>query len=248
MDRNQIQKGAEAFYFPGNKTGVLVIHGFTGTTQSMYDYGESLAEAGYTVLGPRLTGHGTFPEQMEMASYLDWIKDVEAGLEKLMEMCDEIYIAGLSMGGTLALYLGERYPDLAGIILVNAAIELPKMTEYYEAKKDKSERFIPGIGSDIKKEDITELAYDKTPIKSMGDIIELMKLVKMNLTKITMPILIFSSNVDHVVPPENSRSIYNQVSSKQKKFIELKNSYHVATLDNDKDLIYSKTIEFLKSK
>lgn len=248
MDRSQIEKGAEAFYFPGNKTGILVIHGFTGTTQSVYEFGESLAREGYTVLGPRLSGHGTFPEQMEMASYLDWINDVEAGLEKLMEMCDEIYVAGLSMGGTLALYLSERYPKLAGMILVNAAIELPKMAEYYEVKKDKAERFVPGIGSDIKKENVNELAYDKTPVKSMGDIIELMNLVKMNLEKIEIPTLVFSSVIDHVVPPENSKYIYDQISSKQKEIISLEESYHVATLDNDKEPIISKSIAFLNSK
>src|SRR5690625_5763310 len=70
------------------------------------------------------------------------------------------------MGGTLAMYLSERYPDLAGMILINAAIELPKMTTYYESKKDKAERFVPGIASDIKNPHVTELAYDKTPVKS----------------------------------------------------------------------------------
>lgn|SRR5690625_57753 len=246
MESSQIQKEAKAFYFPGNKTGVLVIHGFTGTTQSMYEYGETLANEGYTVLAPRLTGHGTFPEQMEMASYLDWIKDVESGLEKLKEICEIVFVAGLSMGGTLAMYLSERYPDLAGMILINAAIELPKMTTYYESKKDKAERFVPGIASDIKNPHVTELAYDKTPVKSMGDLIELTDLVKMNLSKITVPTLIFSSITDHVVPPENSHYIYNNINSKRKTMIELKNSYHVATLDNDKEIIFSETIDFLK--
>ncbi len=247
MDSSQIQKGAESFYFPGNKTGVLVLHGFTGTTQSVYEYGKAIAEEGYTVLGPRLTGHGTFPEQMEMASYLDWIKDVEAGLEKLKEMCDKVYVAGLSMGGTLTLYLSERYPNLAGIILINAAVELPKMNEYYETKKDKAERFVPGIGSDIKKPNTIELAYDQTPVKSMGDILELMELVKIKLTEIKVPALLFSSIDDHVVPPENSEYIIDKIRSEQKELIHLENSYHVATLDNDKPFIISKTIDFLKS-
>src|SRR5699024_12460384 len=77
---------------------------------------------------------------------------------------------------------------------------------------------------------VTELAYDKTPVKSMGDLIELTDLVKMNLSKITVPTLIFSSITDHVVPPENSHYIYNNINSKRKTMIELKNSYHVATL------------------
>src|SRR5690625_6030145 len=101
MESSQIQKEAKAFYFPGNKTGVLVIHGFTGTTQSMYEYGETLANEGYTVLAPRLTGHGTFPEQMEMASYLDWIKDVESGLEKLKEIRSEEHTSELQSRGHL---------------------------------------------------------------------------------------------------------------------------------------------------
>src|SRR5690625_6581126 len=102
---------------------------------------------------------------MEMASYLDWIKDVESGLEKLKEICEIVYVAGLSMGGTLAMYLSERYPDLAGMILINAAIELPKMTKYYESKKDKSESYVSGIASDIKNLHVTALTYDKKSVQ-----------------------------------------------------------------------------------
>src|SRR4051794_15236160 len=95
----QVLKEAEEFYFAGNNIGVLVIHGFTGSTQSMRLLGEKIAEAGYTVYGPRLTGHGTTPEDMEKASYQDWIKDVEDGFIKLKETCATVFVCGLSMGG-----------------------------------------------------------------------------------------------------------------------------------------------------
>ena len=247
MDKDQVLDEAQSFYFPGNETGILLIHGFTGSTQSMRGYGEYLANKGYTVLGPRLSGHGTTPEQMEMVSYLAWIKDVESALEKMKEMCEKVYVAGLSMGGTLSLYLAEKHPDLAGVILINPAVKLSSMKEYYEEKKDKPERFIQGLGSDIKKPNVEELAYKLTPVKSMGDLIELMGLVRRNLVKVTAPTLIFSSVVDHVVPPENSIRILNEISSENKELISLENSYHVATLDNDLELINTETDKFIRA-
>src|SRR5699024_12783624 len=120
------------------------------------------------------------------------------------------------------------------MILINAAIELPKIKTYYGSKKNNAERFVPGIASDIKKPQVTELAYDKTPVKSMGDLIELTDLVKMNLSKITVPTLIFSSITDHVVPTEKSHYINNNINSNRKTMIELNNSYHFATYDNNK--------------
>ncbi|WP_188454225.1 alpha/beta hydrolase [Virgibacillus oceani] len=242
----QVMEDAKEFYFTGNKTGVLVIHGFTGTTQSMRFLGEQLAEAGLTVYGPRLTGHGTTPEDMENAKYQDWIQTVENGLKKLKETCSEIYVAGLSMGGTLTLYLAENYPKIKGIMPINAAINMPELIETYAALASTDTRFVDGIGSDIKKEGVKELAYPKTPVKSMGEIITLSEQVRVNLDKINTPALIFSSPVDHVVPPENSQEIYQTISSEDRSIIVLENSYHVATLDNDKELIAEKCIEFIK--
>jgi len=244
----KVMNGAEEFYFPGNYVGVLVIHGFTGTTQSMRYLGEKFQEAGFTVYGPRLSGHGTKPEDMEKASYHEWVNDVEEALKKLKETCSEIYVSGLSMGGTLTLYLAENHPEIKGIMPINAAIYMPDMIKNYETFSRTGTRFVKGIGSDIKQEDVKELAYSKTPVKSMFDIIELSKNVRSNLSKITIPALIFKSKVDHVVPPENSEEIYDSITSNVKRLVELENSYHVATLDTDKARIAQECIAFIKSK
>ncbi|GIO23567.1 carboxylesterase [Oceanobacillus sp. J11TS1] len=235
-----VLKGAEPFQFEGNRVGVLVSHGFTGTTQSMYPIGKAFADAGYTVYGPRLKGHGTAPEDMEKCTYQDWVDSIEEAYSWLEERCDTIFMCGLSMGGTLTLHTAAKH-SLAGIILINAAVEISAMDENQEA------RFIDAIGSDIKKEGAVELAYDKTPVKSIGEIKKLMKETKANLAKITCPALIFVSNEDHVVPPDNSQTILEGISSAQKEIISLKESYHVATLDNDQDLIIEKSLSALQS-
>lgn len=244
----QVMKDAEEFYFPGNDVGVLTIHGFTGSTQSIRLLGEKISESGFTVYGPRLTGHGTTPEDMEKASYQDWIKDVESGLSKLRETCSTIFVSGLSMGGTLTLYLAENHPDIKGIMPINAATYMPEMIKNYETLSNGNTRFVEGIGSDIKIEGVTELAYAKTPVKSMMDLLKLSENVRGNLAKITTSALIIRSMQDHVVPPENSVEIFKNISSEYKKIIELENSYHVATLDTDKELIAEECIAFIQSR
>ncbi|QKY70063.1 carboxylesterase [Lentibacillus sp. CBA3610] len=245
-DTYPVMSEAEEFYYPGNKTGVLVIHGFTGTTQSVHFLGKQLAEQGFTVFGPRLAGHGTDPEDMEGSTYQEWIQTVERGLEKLQATCEEVFVTGLSMGGTLTLYLAAEHPEIKGIMPINAATHMPDMIENYEALKNTGTRFVEGIGSDIKQEGIEELAYQETPVKSMKEGIDLFEMVRGKLAEVNTPAMIFSSAVDHVVPPENSREIYESISSDVREFVMLENSYHVATLDNDKELIAEKCIAFIK--
>lgn len=243
MTQHSVMKGAEPFYFPGNEIGVLVQHGFTGTTQSVRELGEHLAKAGFTVCGPRLKGHGTHYTDMETATHADWMESAEAGYRKLKESCKHIFVVGLSMGGTLALHLAHRYPDTKGMVLINAAIQMEQMEQVAQMEEP---RFLDAIGSDIKAEGVKELAYEKFPLKSVRELLQLMNLTREKLSAIQCPALIFASTEDHLVPPDNSQFIYDQIKSEDKKIVSLENSYHVATLDNDKGLIKRETEAFVR--
>ncbi|MBS8264805.1 alpha/beta fold hydrolase [Mesobacillus boroniphilus] len=239
----QVLEGAEPFFYEGNSVGILVSHGFTGSTQSMRPLGEAYAAQGYTVCGPRLKGHGTHYEDLEQTTYQDWVASVEEGFQWLKERCDTIFVTGLSMGGTLTLYMAEKYPEVRGIVLINAAIDIPAMKPVLQLE---GTRFLDAIGSDIKKLGVTELAYEKTPVQSIKEILPFMKVVKEDLSKVSCPALIFVSDDDHVVPPDNSQTIFDHISSETKEIHHMKESYHVATLDNDQKIIIDKTLEFIK--
>lgn len=240
-EKHSVMTEAQPFYFEGNKVGILISHGFTGSTQSMLPLGEAYAKAGYTVCGPRLKGHGTHYEDMEKTTYHDWIASIEEGYQWLKERCDTIFVTGLSMGGTLTLYIAETYPDIKAVIPINAAIDIQDM----ENMQHSNQRFLDAIGSDLKNPEVKELAYNKTPVQSLKEIVLLMKKVKESLYTVTCPALIFVSTEDHVVPPGNSQTIYDSISSRNKQIIYLKNSYHVATLDNDQQLIIDETLKFI---
>lgn len=239
----EVLNGAEPFQVEGGRTGILVSHGFTGTVQSMRPLGEAFADQGFTVTVPRLKGHGTHHEEMEETTYHDWITSIEEAFGWLSERCDSIFMAGLSMGGTLALHMAQKHPEIKAISLINAAVDVPAMAVVHDMQ---DVRFMDAIGSDIKKEGITELAYEKTPVASIKQLLAFMDEVHNDLPKITCPALIFVSPEDHVVPPENSQMIFSRISSTEKRIIEMPDSYHVATLDNDQQRIIEETMAFFK--
>ncbi|WP_044737018.1 carboxylesterase [Geobacillus kaustophilus] len=235
--------GAEPFCAENGPVGVLLVHGFTGTPHSMHPLAEAYAKAGYTVCLPRLKGHGTHYEDMERTTFDDWIASVEEGYEWLKERCGAIFVTGLSMGGTLTLHLAEHHPDIRGIVLVNAAIDIPAIRSGLAAGGELP-RYLDSIGSDLKNPDVKELAYEKTPTASLLELARLMEQTKANLDRIVCPALIFVSDEDHVVPPENADIIFQGIPSTEKEIIRLRNSYHVATLDYDQPMIIERSLEF----
>ncbi len=119
----EVLKDAEPFQYEGNDIGVLVVHGFTGSTQSMRYLGESLHRRfGFSVVGPRLPGHGTSPDDMETTGYLDWLGGAEEALRTLAARKRKVFVTGLSVGGTLTLNLAARFGDLVhGVAPIAAA-------------------------------------------------------------------------------------------------------------------------------
>jgi carboxylesterase len=242
----EILAGAEPFDLPGNETGILVCHGFTGSPQSMRPLGEALHQAGYTVLGPRLPGHGTSPEDMATTGARDWVAGVEAALAQLKTRCARVFMTGLSMGGTLTLYMAGQHPQaFAGIIPINAVVRFENADLAGLAYAPRLPAMIPGIGSDIKKPGVVELAYPAVPVGCIAEIHALAAVTYALLPRVTTPTLILTSREDHVVPPVNARLIAGAISASVIEQVALAESYHVATLDNDLPKIIAETLRFI---
>jgi carboxylesterase len=248
MSDESILAGAEPFFFKGNDIGVLVCHGFTGTPQSMRYLGEQLHRAGYTVIGPRLKGHGISPAAMAGSTAADWIESVDDALAELRKCCTQIFVAGLSMGGTLALYTAASHPDLIrGAIPINAAVQLGNPDMAGLAFGRGLPATVPGIGSDIKDPGTQELAYAEVPVPAFRQIYALMAVTHDLLPRVQCPTLVITARQDHVVSPSNGPLIAGKVGANRVELLWLEDSYHVATLDHDKLLIATRAIDFIRS-
>jgi len=239
----------EPLYLVGSgdkgRVGLLLCHGFTGSPRSMHEWALRSADAGHTVAVPLLTGHGRTPEALETAQWTDWVADVEEAYAWLQERVDAVFVSGLSMGGTLALRLAAHHPEIAGVVTVNAAIRHPQELLMRALGRIGFPRWTKAVGNDTKLAGVDEGAYDRIPIRAARQFAHVMAAVRRDLGLVRCPALVFSSVVDHVMPPSNQQTIYDSVASKTKALVKLEDSHHVATMDNDKELVFAKTLEFI---
>jgi carboxylesterase len=240
--------GAEPYSTTGDTRGALVLHGFTGNPQSMRGLALALADAGFTVEMPLLPGHGTQVEDMVDTRWSDWSAAVEAAYTELAARSDGVLVVGLSMGGTLSVWLAEHHPEIAALALVNPLIEPPAddAIEFIQAMIDGGDEVAPGIGSDIAMEGAVEAAYPGSPLRAALSLFAGAAEVETDLESVTCPVLVFTSVQDHVVDPVSSQKLLARAKGPVEQ-VMLERSFHVATLDWDKDEIESRTVEFATS-
>jgi carboxylesterase len=241
--------GAEPFSHdagPGS-TGVLVVHGFTGSPKSMRPWAESLAEAGLSVELPRLPGHGTSWQDMSVTRWEDWYAEVDRAFSGLRERCDSVFVMGLSMGASLSLRLAENRPtEVAGLVLVNPSVHTERWDRHLLPFLRHVVKAFPGIRNDIKKPGQDEGAYEKMPLESAYSLQQGWVQIRADIAKVTAPVLLLHSRTDHVVEPSNAAWVLAHVSSADRTEVWLEESYHVATIDNDAPLIISSSLDFVR--
>ena len=230
----------------GRRVGVLLSHGFTGSPASMRPWGEHLGAQGYGVQVPRLPGHGTIWRELNKLTWDDWYGEIARVFDQLCLDHDAVVVGGLSMGGALALRVAADHPDrVAGVVLVNAAVATERRdVKLLPVLKHLVPSF-PGIGNDIKKPGGNEHCYDRTPLKAIHSLMRAWVPLIHDLPRVTAPLLYFRSAEDHVVDGASQPIITGGVSSTEIIERPLPESYHVATLDNDAELILEESAEFI---
>lgn len=225
-----------------------MLHGFTGNPQSVRRIAEALADLGLAVDLPLLPGHGTDPSDLLDKRWADWSAAAEQALSDLEKRCEEVVVVGLSVGGTLACWLAENHGEIRGIAVVNPMVEPPEesLRELAKSMIDAGETFAPGVGSDIAKPGMTELAYPGLPLEAALSLFDGVAEVGSGLGNISCPVLILTSRQDHVVPPSSSDLLRESVTEPVEQ-VFLERSYHVATLDYDADEVTERIVAFARS-
>ena len=249
MQELKILEGAEEFSFGSGRTGALLIHGFTGSPQSMRPLGEYLGDKGFSVVGVRLPGHGTTWEDLNTRTAEEWVATVDEALDRMLETHDEVFLVGLSFGGTLTLDCAARRPDdIAGAVTLAGFVDTKDPRRFAAPVVRYLIKSLPGIGNDICDPDAKEICYDRLPTSASVAMLRFGKQTRSSLDKVRCPLLVIQSRNDHTVHPGNAEIIMDGVSSSDKQVVWLERSYHVITLDVDKDEVYAKTHEFIRER
>src|SRR5689334_1306546 len=145
---------------------------------------------------------------MQVTGWQDWYAEVDRELRLLAERCSQVFVAGLSMGGALALRLAARHGErVRSVVLVNPAGKVHGLSAYALPVARHLVRTTKGIASDIAKEGSTELGYDRVPLQSAHSLRIFFRLLDGELPQVTQPLLLLRSPQDHVVPPVDSARI-----------------------------------------
>lgn len=238
--------GSEPFVLQSGPIAILMIHGFTGSPLSVKPWAHALHENGYTVSVPQLPGHGSTWEEMNTTTWRDWYAEVHRNFLALREKHERVFVAGFSMGGSLALHLAaEKREEIEGLILVNPSVhdKRPVMKLVPVLK-----HFIPSIagrGTDVAAPNPPKHSYGRTPLKALSSLQELWQKVQGELHLIDVPLMIGYSINDHVVDPSNSETVIDNISSVDIREVIFERSFHNVALDHDLELLVEASRTFI---
>src|SRR5215218_1352525 len=229
----------------GGRVGALCLHGFTGNPTAMRPLAAAFAAVGFAVELPRLPGHGTTVDDMATTGWADWTGAAEDAYQCLVARCDRVVVAGLSMGGSLAVWLAARHPEIAGIVCINP-VSRPQPDEVLDMVRGmvaEGEDRVPSPGADIADPDGVDSGYEATPLVPLLSLMDGLAALQCEFGAVTCPALIMTSADDHVIDPVSSDHLAAAVSGPVER-ITLPRSYHVATLDYDRELVCQEAVAF----
>lgn len=250
----------EAIHRGEGETGVLLLHGLTGTPYEVAGMAEALAEHGHAVRAPYLAGHHDM-EVLECTSWREWYRSAEAAFDALHARGQRrIVVVGFSMGALLALRLAAlRGLELRGVVAISVplAFERWKRTAISTLARMRSHprlRSVVGVlpkrgGPDvrIRREAETSPSMRGIPYPALAELVALQGEVRELLPHVRVPLLLVHGRFDHTTPPEQSRRVAQRVSSARVEVRILPHSFHIVGVDLDRTQLGRDVVEFVDS-
>jgi carboxylesterase len=248
-----------------NRRAVLLLHGLTGSPFEMRYFGGKLHKMGYDIFCPCLPGHCTNIENLKSKSWQDWADFARKQFYTLLSIYDEVFISGLCLGALIALSIAieDNTPRAIALLSPTLALDgwsLPwyrflialaqtplrhvidysfKEAEPYGIKNERVRRKIISL---LRTNNIA--AYDRYPAVTIIELKRISKYIRQSVGKVKVPAIVIHAELDDITKIRNAEFIYENVGSSDKEFVRLKDSYHLITVDNEKDIVIQRTGEF----
>ena len=233
------------FAAPGRRMACLLIHGLGSTPHCMRELADELVQHGIDVEAVLLPGHGTQPADLQQITWADWYATVRDAVHRLRARADRVVVLGQSLGGTLALHAAAREP-VDGVITLAGVAYLRDWRLLFLPVIKPFKRWRKSPGNDVSRDVVDVGSYDRLPLTAIQELLRLARIVRSELPSIHVPALIAHGNEDHVAPADNADFIHQRLGSTHKEILRLEASYHVITLDHDRDLVARRVVRFIR--
>lgn len=241
-------------------SGVLLLHGLTGTPHEVRPFADALFAAGFAVRAPLLAGHSDI-EDLERSTWRDWYGSARAAFEELHDGgTREVLVAGFSMGALLALRLSaleaQRVP---GLVAMSTPLRLGRWQRraiHTLARLRGSTLLhdlvgvLPKFGGPdirIKREVERSPSLPGFPYPTLAEFIALQDEVADLLPHVVAPTLLMHGRFDHTAPLQQSEQLAQRLGSSHVRLRVLPRSFHVIGLDVDRELACAELVSFAES-
>jgi carboxylesterase len=229
------------------RAAALCLHGLTGTPYEVRPLGEAFARRGIRAFGPALPGHNETPERLARTSHTAWIEAARAHLHELRAGSDRVFVAGMSMGGLLALDLAAA-ERVDGLVTIGTPLRLHHpLARLIPLVKHLRSMLPKPQGSDICDDAARERhpSYDVMPLHALHELQRLQRRVRRRLDRVTAPILVAHGARDRTAHLEDARTIHAGVASPIRELMFFESSGHVVPVDTDGPRLAEAAAEFL---
>lgn len=232
------------------ETGCLLLHGFPGSPAELRELGQYLAGRGVSVVAPLLPGLGREPAALHGVRWEDWLRVAAKDLRRLQEHCAYTFVAGLSMGGALALYLAAEVPT-AGVVTICPAVWLRNR---FAALLPLVQHFVRwlDLGEDADLRDPTapqrQFYYTRIPAAAAAQMYGLLRAAWKVAPQVRVPILIMQSRHDRSLRPEGAAALLGRLGAEDKRLLWLERSGHNALVDAERETVFRETCAFITAR
>jgi carboxylesterase len=259
------------FFLEGGRSGVLLIHGLTGTPMEMRLLGKGLNNAGFTVHGMQLSGHCGNVEDLLATGWRDWYASVEKAADDMLGKVDHLFVGGLSMGALLALKLAaDRPAQIAGVGVYGATFRydgwsiprlarlsflLPLLKKLGIGRNRsfmeqppygiRDERLRAQVSSAMLGGDSAAAGLPGNPWYSLAEMHALAARVRSQLPQVTAPCLVAHASNDDVASIKNAELVVQRVAAPTELLL-LQDSYHMITIDKERRTLIAHSAAFFE--
>jgi carboxylesterase len=251
-DTAAVQPGAETIDLQEEGShGVLLLHGFGDTPQTLALLARQLRKSGYSVLAPLLPGHGRSMESFGKSGASEWIAAAKDTYIDMRSRHDSVSVVGLSMGGALAVLLAAEQHEIPALVLIAPYLGMPRRLQIAATTHwlwgglfgEVRARNPRSIRDQIERE--KNLAYGTVTGRALYELSMVVQRARKSLTSVRAPALIIQSREDPRCSPTVAEFALKTLGSKEKKLVWTEGAGHVITVDYGRERVFSEVQRWL---
>jgi carboxylesterase len=237
---------------------LLLFHGLVSSPQEFGLIAHSIRSKGLPYAAVSVPGYTLATEPTH-----DWRQWLTAGTDRIDTETSgnaPMILGGLCMGGVLAAALALRAPErVAGLVLMSPSFDFDGwgvspirhlrhigywtgLDRFFSvAEREpygvKNTRIREWIARELHERSQSAAGPARVPLRALREAERMTKHVRTRLHELTCPILIIHAREDEITSLGNVRRLFDALPQTDKELVVLENSYHMITIDNERQRI-----------